>query len=591
MSLSLLAAQYPTRPGAPTAEDSARWDHTGLRVRMLAGRHQADIERAISMHIDPTRAAAWGVPDLSSNVFRSVSRQLACLYDRPPIVDHPDGPDAAAPLIGAVDAAGLWPLMTRVSSQVIGCREYAVRVHCTEAGELLYRPISPDNLIMGASPDRPDLPVYCKELRLRKHPRTGDYQWTWTITDISEPGFPSERVVLADHRGEEGEDLTYDYLGGFHTGEAYPYRDATGAPILPVVLYHAEKHGGLWDFAQNIEVVLGSLTASVLFSFLVHAIRDASWPQRYAIGCSIPGMGLEGSGKERRQGIATDPASILMLEASGELQPQIGQWAAGASADDLLEAISAFEHRVAEMAGVSASDLQRLGGTARSGYAIAISSAGRREAQRRFEPQFREGDRQLLKLSAILYNRATGSSVPEDGYTIRYQSIPLSDTERETARKDILEKIGAGLMSKVDAYMELHPGISRKRALEELQRIQLEESATVPVASAIGGEGAAGGAGGAVIGEAPEVDAEGNIKPGTGEQVVLNGAQVTAAQGIVSAVAIGDLPRDSGLSMLVEFFGIPYDAANRIMGTVGLGFVSATAAAAAAAAQPTGASD
>jgi len=244
--------------------------------------------------------------------------------------------------------------------------------------------------------------------------------------------------------------------------------------VLPVVLYHAEKHGGLWDYAQNIEVVLGSLTASVLFSFLVHAIRDASWPQRYAIGCSIPGMGIEGSGKERRQGIATDPASILMLEASGELQPQIGQWAAAASADDLLSAISAFEHRVAEMAGVSASDLQRLGGTARSGYAIAISSAGRREAQRRFEPQFREGDRQLLKLSAILYNRATGSSVPEDGYTIRYQSIPLSDTERETARKDILEKIEAGLMSKVDAYIELHPGITRDRAMQELQRVQRE---------------------------------------------------------------------------------------------------------------------
>ena len=476
MSLSLLAAQYPTRPGAPTAEDSARWNHTGLRVRMLSGRHQADVERTISMHVDPTRAASWGVADLSSNVFRSVSRQLACLYDRAPIVDHPDGPDAAAPLIGAVDAAGLWPLMTRVSSQVIGCREYAVRVHCTEAGELLYRPISPDNLIMGASPDRPDLPVYCKELRLRQHPRTGDYQWCWTITDISTPDYPSERVVLADHRGEEGEDLTFDYLGGFHSGDAYPYRDASGAPVLPVVLYHAEKHGGLWDAFDGLEVVTGSLTAACLFSFFVHCVRDASWPQRYAIGCSIPGLGLEGSGKERRQGIATDPASILMLEPNGDLQPQIGQWAAGASADDLLEAISAFEHRVAEYAGVSPADLQRLGGTARSGYAIAISNQGRRDAQKRFEPQFREGDRQLLKLSAILYNRATGSSVPEDGYTIRYQSIPLSDTERETARKDILEKIAAGLMSKVDAYIELHPGISRARAVQELQRVQRENA-------------------------------------------------------------------------------------------------------------------
>jgi hypothetical protein len=441
---------------------------------MLFGRWHEDLERAIAMHVDPTRQAAWGVPDLSSNVFRSVTKQLSCLYDRPPVLDHPEGSEQAQALAQVVNDAGLWPLMTRVGTWVIGCREYGVRVHATEEGELLYRPVSPDRLVLGASPDRPDVPVYVKELRLRKRPSTGAYEWTWNVLDISDPMFPSERVLLADARGMEGEDLSWEYLGGFHQGDSYPYRDAAGKPVLPFVLYHAERHGGLWDAFEGSEVVYGSLTAAVLFSFYVHAIRDASWPQRYAVGVTVAGMGIEGTGKERRRGIATDPASILMFQPDGELQPQLGQFTAGADAADLLESISSFEQRVAEYAGVSPADLQRLGGTARSGYAIAITNAGKREAQRKYEPQFRASDVELMRVSAILLNRATGSSLPESGYTIRYQSIPMSDGERDSARKDILEKIEAGLMSKVDAYLELHPGITRARALEELQRIQRE---------------------------------------------------------------------------------------------------------------------
>lgn len=474
MGLSLLATQYPTRPAAPTPEDTARWDHTSLRLRMLFGRWHEDLERAISMHVDPTRQAAWGVPDLSSNVFRSVTKQLSCLYDRAPVIDHPSGQDASGTLVQAVEAAGLWPLMSRISTLVIGCREYGMRVHATEDGELLYRPVSPDRLVLGASPDRPDVPVYVKELRLRKRPTTGAYEWTWNILDISNPDFPSERVVLADARGMEGEDLTFEYLGGIHMGESYPYRDSNGAPVLPFVLYHAEKHGNLFDAYEGIEVVQGSLTSACLMSFYVHAVRDASWPQRYAVGVTVAGMGIEGTGKERRRGVATDPASILMFQPDGELQPTLGQFAAGADVQGLLQSVSDFEHRVAQFAGVSPSDLQRLGGTARSGYAIAITNAGKREAQRKFEAQFRAADLELLRISAILLNRATGSSLPESGYTIRYQSIPMSDTERDAARKDILEKIDAGLMSKVDAYIELHPGITRQRALEELQRIQRE---------------------------------------------------------------------------------------------------------------------
>jgi hypothetical protein len=77
--------------------------------------------------------------------------------------------------------------------------------------------------------------------------------------------------------------------------------------------------------------------------------------------------------------------------------------------------------------------------------------------------------------------------------------------------------------------------------------------------------------------EAPQTETpEAEAMPTDADAAALNGAQVTAAQGIVSAVAVGDLPRASGVSMLVEFFGIEPDAADRIMGDVGRGFEPAS---------------
>jgi hypothetical protein len=52
----------------------------------------------------------------------------------------------------------------------------------------------------------------------------------------------------------------------------------------------------------------------------------------------------------------------------------------------------------------------------------------------------------------------------------------------------------------------------------------------------------------------------------------LNGAQVQAAAAIVQQVALRQLPRDSGVAQLVEFFNLPPDKAERIMGAVGRTF-------------------
>lgn len=52
----------------------------------------------------------------------------------------------------------------------------------------------------------------------------------------------------------------------------------------------------------------------------------------------------------------------------------------------------------------------------------------------------------------------------------------------------------------------------------------------------------------------------------------LNGAQVTAMVDIVGQVALGQLPRSSGVEMIIAAFPVDRSTAERIMGDAGRGF-------------------
>lgn len=66
--------------------------------------------------------------------------------------------------------------------------------------------------------------------------------------------------------------------------------------------------------------------------------------------------------------------------------------------------------------------------------------------------------------------------------------------------------------------------------------------------------------------------------PVVGAQVVadtaMNGAQVTAAKDIVVAAAVREIPRDSAVAMLTEFFKLDPTVAEKVVGTAGAGFES-----------------
>ena len=545
--------------------DAARWRHTALRRRLLDGRFEDDIRQRVIDRVGPTRHDAWHSTDISSNPFRSICTELSTLYLREPVIRHDDegaDPGALDGLRGAVRLSGLWSSMQRFQAWVVGCREYLQAVTCDDAGVLRYRPVAPDHVVAYSTSETPDIPSRIEELRLRHV--NGKQAWVWEIWDVFAPDYPEHYVLRATAMGDGyGDDLTAAIYGSGASGALYPYFSVqTGLPLLPFVLYHAERLGDrLWSPYDMIEAVEGSLNIGVLNSFLVHIMQTCAHPQRWAANAQPAGTGIAGASDTARAELVTDPASLLILESLNPDNPtiQVGQWNPGADPMEMFQTISAYSGRLAADMGVSSSDLQRASDP-RSGYAIALSTEGKRAAQAKYRGPFAAGDSMIAGLTAALLNAKTGSNYPESGYSIYYPQIPLSPSELDARRRHALELRDAGLMSDVEARMYLNPGVTAAQAAADLVAISgvaVDADDAGSVAAAVAG--AAGGA-------------DQTVEGGASPKASLNGAQVTSAQSIILSVAGGQLPRSTGVQMLSKFFQIEIPDAELIMGSVGGSF-------------------
>ena len=451
-----MALTYDESPPPATGSDGPRQVHTRARERLLCGGWERDAQARIEARLGSLRARALGYPDLSANPDRAVCQQAATLYDRAPLISHPDDPTGAAAevLSAELAAAGVWQLQQRVQRQVIGLREMLLRVDVSDLGRLVVRPVVPSVVVADAGVDDPSVPSRLAEWRRRRY----NGEWTWT-RDVVDPSALEYRVELAD-----GTDVSKEVLGAPSSGDEYEYRLADGTAVLPYATYHAAATGQLWDPYEALELVEGTYEISVLWSFWGHCVRDASWPQRWGIGVTVAGASTSGAPGVSASTVEVDPAVVVMLTPTAEGQAAlVGQWAAGADPAKLAEAILTYEARLPQYAGLNPADFARVSGDPRSAYALSLSREGQREAARRNEPTMRAGDEQLLTLCAAGLNRVRDLGLPEVGWQIRYPGIPESREEREARRRDVFERLDRSLISRPGAYAELY-GVSLEQA-------------------------------------------------------------------------------------------------------------------------------
>jgi len=249
---------------------------------------------------------------------------------------------------------------------------------------------------------------------------------------------------------------------------------------MPAVLYHAAQTPWIYDAYQSRELVEGTLNVAVLRTYVAHVARSAAWRQRYVIDAELLGtseVDENGDGRGRSR-VQADPATILQFVRRDGVEganPQAGTFDVPVLPEELWSYIEGYERKLISEAGVNPADQQAMGGDARSGYALAVSRDAQREAQRRCEPMFRRGDQELLRLTAIMLNRAEGrtgaDAYPEFGYRVTYHGVPQSAMERQALREHLLALMQAGLMDPTTAYMELHPGTTEAQAVDALLKI------------------------------------------------------------------------------------------------------------------------
>ena len=118
----------PQFPPMPTQDEERRARHTALRRRMLSGNYEEDLEHELLRHFSSDRFLVLGPPDMSSNVFEQITRQLSVLYNLPPTIHHSKDITELTGTDGYVTQAGLFPLMQHVQQFVLGLRETFLRI-------------------------------------------------------------------------------------------------------------------------------------------------------------------------------------------------------------------------------------------------------------------------------------------------------------------------------------------------------------------------------------------------------------------------------------------------------------------------------
>jgi phage-related protein (TIGR01555 family) len=252
---------------------------------------------------------------------------------------------------------------------------------------------------------------------------------------------------------------------------------------------------------------------------------------------------------------------ITLLDSEDEFQTN--SWTfAGA-----YDGIQAFAEQIAGATGIP---LVRLMGQSPKGF-----STGDTDLRTYYDTIATQQDDDLRpvfeKLLPIIARSRWGKPLPE-GWSFEFRSLwQPSETDKSTiATADAQSVAGlhsAGIITLAQALGELRDAsriTGRWSGITDGDINRAHAEASAPTLPELGEGGTQPGEAG---GDGP-----------TPQEISLNGAQVTSMVEIVTQVASGQLPRESGIQMLRAAFPVSLAQAEQIMGSVGRGFIPAVPA-------------
>jgi hypothetical protein len=529
------------QPLVVPAEDQQRMYEAWRLRQLLEGTWRPLLAEHGHKQLGALRATLVGEWDTSANLLSSVIDQTSTMYDVPP---EAKGDEV---LRDSFQRGGWWGMARQHQRYVRGMHESLVFVGWDSTmGCPTFEIVTADQVFIEGALDNPARPVTV--WRMRQRPIRGQGRvWFWDRWSI-EGGVGSFSVWSADRLRE----VTTAFLDpAMWSGPAYPYRDELGAPILPCAIYHAAGCGrGIWHPHQHQEVVFGTLQVGVLWTAMVHGFLRASWDQRWIANGRVRGGATQRTETGQSVRLLTpDPTAILELEGKDSGSATAGAWGASIDIEAAEQTVRRYENRLAVHFGLSPSDLVIESLNPASGASITVSQAGKRQIALRDLVHFALGDRALAEVVASV-NRAWGRPCTAQGFRLRYQGIALTAAERESVNRWLANEMDRGLLDRVSAYQELHPGTTTEDAIADLEVLDMRKAVAekrAQMAASLSGQSVA--------------------------DTALNGAQIAEVRGTVVAVALGELPRDAAIAILQRALGASPEEAARLLGSAGQGFV------------------
>ena len=476
-----------TRPYLPDPESNERAQRQEVRAMLLLesfGGNDQVLTDWLAATMGEDRAATLGPPDTSANTLLTVAQQLSTpgLYGLgAPFLRNRDEA-AALPVIFAMQDGGVWERMQFVELMARGVGDWVLRVEVDEDGVVRVRNAEPWNVWTRCAYDRYDRILELRERRCRVDPTTGNVGWYWD-TYVVEAGKEQYAIYAADGitpvsnlflTMPDGEAAPADGL----TGEAYPFRYRDGRAFLPFVFYATLDAGTVWHEMGRRGATRGALNSITYHTYVGKVAHSATGTAVIAVGLQPPAGNVSGAGKpDSSPSISLNPGEIVFLQPrEGVNVATVTQVGPGANLDVLSRYAMVYEAQQAYREGLSSDDVSRDTANPESAAALSIKNSGKRAAAARITPHFRRRDQELVgKAAALLRLAGVALDAPERGWSIEYRQIPIGADEQQALLDYGISQRSAGLLSTVDLYLQLHPGVSREAAVSELQRIQREE--------------------------------------------------------------------------------------------------------------------
>jgi len=461
--------QFPHIP--EDREEGLRWQYTRKARHLLEGEWTDILLEHMGEQVSAQRLRMVGKPMTSINLFQSIVQQLAIQYYNPLTIQHTDMSDEQqAGLQNLLEAVSLNSFQKKNSKYVVGLRESFICIKLTEKNgkNIMSLEIATPDTVICETDVTGELVYFKRAIYVPL-----ENKWIAAWEEYSLKGvLPTYKVIRYTSKKE---DITHKlYPEGFLGIKEYPFYNEEGYAFIPVTKYRAEYTNDEFNPYHFNSIISGTLDIAANWTNWNRGLRDASWPQRYLINAQPAGLSNTHTGKDAPLNVATvptDPTSILVFESEEGKQVAVGQYQPGTNPKEAAESIQIFQSSVVNMAGIHAEDIQSTQSS--SGIAISLKRSSQRRLAHQYLEEFRKADLDLLYKLVTVYNEYVNESanLPSTGYTLQYNLPKESPEEIQAEVNSQLAVINAGLASKVDVYMSMHPGMSMEDAEKHLDRI------------------------------------------------------------------------------------------------------------------------